>query len=466
MTRQDATRQAAIDHARQRFDDGGFARELARLVAIPSESQKPDSGPALAAYVDAGIRPLLEKAGFSCRILTHPKAKGPFLFAERHESPHATTVLGYGHGDVTRGQAGEWKEGRNPFVLDDAGDRWFGRGVADNKGQHLTGILAMASVIATRGQLGFNAKFIIEMGEEVGSPGLRELCRQHADLLAADVLIASDGPRLALSRPTMFLGARGALGFELSVTLREGGHHSGNWGGLLANPGIMLSHAIASLVGPTGQIRVPELVPDAIPESVRQALLDCAPDPGPDDPQIDAWWGEPGLSAAEKVFGWCNLEVLAFTCGQPQAPVNAIPPTASASMQLRFVVGVDPDAVLPAIRRHLDRHGFAQVQVRPTRDEAFRATRLDPASPWAVFARESLSLTAGAPVAVLPNLGGALPNDIFAEVLGLPTIWVPHSYPGCSQHAPDEHLPKSIAREGLGLMAGLYWDVGAASAAN
>jgi hypothetical protein len=62
--------------------------------------------------------------------------------------------------------------------------------------------------------------------------------------------------------------------------------------------------------------------------------------------------------------------------------------------------------------------------------------------------------------AVLPSFGGSLPNDIFADVLGLKTIWVPHSYAGCSQHAPNEHLLAPIAREGLGLMAGLFWDLG------
>ena len=51
-------------------------------------------------------------------------------------------------------------------------------------------------------------------------------------------------------------------------------------------------------------------------------------------------------------------------------------------------------------------------------------------------------------------------NDTFADVLGLRTIWIPHSYAGCSQHAPDEHLLAPIAREGLGAMAGLFWDLG------
>jgi hypothetical protein len=60
---------------------------------------------------------------------------------------------------------------------------------------------------------------------------------------------------------------------------------------------------------------------------------------------------------------------------------------------------------------------------------------------------------------LLPNLGGSLPNDVFAETLGLPTLWVPHSYPACSQHAPDEHLLGSVARQALQIMAGLFWDL-------
>ena len=161
----------------------------------------------------------------------------------------------------------------------------------------------------------------------------------------------------------MFLGSRGGVTFDLWIDAREGGHHSGNWGGALSNPGIQLAHAIACLVGPTGQIRVPELVPGEIPESVRSALADCVIDGGPDGPTIEPWWGEPGLTTAERVFGWCSLEVLAYETGNPKTPVNAIPPRAWARLQLRFVVGVDPHAVLPAVRRHLDRHGFAMVKL-------------------------------------------------------------------------------------------------------
>jgi hypothetical protein len=90
------------------------------------------------------------------------------------------------------------------------------------------------------------------------------------------------------------------------------------------------------------------------------------------------------------------------------------------------------------------------------------ATRLDPDDPWVRWAADSIAATTGARPAILPNLGGSLPNDCFAQTLGLPTIWVPHSYPACSQHAPDEHLLAALAREGLLIMAGLFWDLGKA----
>ena len=250
------------------------------------------------------------------------------------------------------------------------------------------------------------------------------------------------------------------MNFDMRIDAREGGHHSGNWGGILSDPAIQLAHALATITSPTGQIRIHEWVPKELPASVRKVLADCEVDGGPDGPVIDPDWGEPGLTPAEQVFGWCSFDVLAMKAGNPETPVNAVPPKAWARCQLRFVVGIDPEEVLPALRRHLDRHGFTMVEVKPARDEVFHATRLDPDNPWVRFAAESLSKSTNKKPAILPNLGGSLPNDIFADLLGLPTVWVPHSYPACSQHAPNEHLPVAIAREGLALMAGLYWDIG------
>ncbi len=177
------------------------------------------------------------------------------------------------------------------------------------------------------------------------------------------------------------------------------------------------------------------------------------------DPSIDINWGEPGLSPAERVIGWNSLEVLAFKTGNPEAPVNAIPGTAISHCQLRYVVGTDSSRLLEHLRAHLDRNGFTDVEVAQN-GPLMEASRLDVDDPWVTWALDSIRTSTGKEPALLPNLGGTLPNDIFAGILGLPTLWVPHSHPSCAQHAPDEHILGSVARESLKLMAGLFWDLG------
>ncbi|NDW44592.1 M20 family metallopeptidase [Ruegeria sp. PrR005] len=456
------TRDAAIATITDYFDDGRFQADLSALVAHPSESQNPDAAPALMRYLTQAMMPRLKAAGFACEIFENPiPGAPPLLVGERHEGEGLPTVLSYGHGDVIRAQEGMWREGLEPFKLIEEGERLYGRGSADNKSQHLINIAAMEAVIATRGSLGFNAKIVIEMAEETGSPGLAEFFKAEKERLKADVLIASDGPRLQPDTPTMFMGSRGGITFDLAVDLREGAHHSGNWGGLLADPAMILAQALSTISDKRGQLAIPEWRPTSLTDEVRAALagLPIAPD---DDtsPKIDEDWGEESLTPAERAYGWNSFAILAMKSGVPEAPVNAISSSARATCQLRYVVGTDADAVLPSLRRHLDAHGFEQVTIEPMERGFFAATRLDPSHPWVQFVRRSIEETAGKPPHVLPNLAGSLPNDTFADILGLPTVWVPHSYRGCSQHAPNEHVLKPVCRDALRIMAGVFWDVG------
>lgn len=454
------SRAAILDRAAAHFDSGAFLQDLARRVAVRTESQDPASGPELQRYLEGEIGPALAALGFSFKVYPNPEpAYGPFMIATRHEAEHLPTVLMYGHGDVIRGQDKSWTRGAGPWQLQQHGERIYGRGTADNKGQHSINIAALATVLAQRGgTLGFNVKWLLETGEETGSPGLAAFCAQQREALFADALIASDGPRLHRNRPTVFLGTRGVANFELSLTLREGAHHSGNWGGLLRNPGTVLANAIACLVDGNGVIRIPALRPPPIPPNVRAALQGLAFGGDPGDPEVNADWGEPGLTPTERVIAWNTLEVLAMVTGNPQHPINAIPPSAKATMHMRFVVGTDTSRLRQVLREHLAAHGFGLVEVgEPV---IMAATRLDPDNAWVRFALASIEQSTGIAPALLPNLGGSLPNDVFSDILGLPTVWVPHSYAACSQHAPDEHLLAPVARQALQLMSGLFWDLG------
>ena len=456
------TREAAVSHATDHVDSGRLQSELAHLVGYRSESQNPDRRDVLQDYLAQAILPRLTAAGFDCAIHDNPDGPakgGPILLGTRIEDPSLPTILTYGHGDVIWGQAGQWLDDLDPFALTERGDRLYGRGAADNKVQHLVNIAALESVLAVRGKLGFNVKIVIEMSEEIGSPGLSRMMQIHRDALKADVLIASDGPRLSAERPTMFMGSRGGVSFDLVVSLREGARHSGNWGGLLADPAIILTQALATITDARGRLQIPEWRPDSLTPDIREALRDLPI--GTDGAlQIDADWSEEDLTPAERAYGWNSFAILAMKAGIPEAPVNAIAPSATARCQLRYVVGTDVDRILPALRQHLDDRGFDKVRIQPTDRGIFGATRLNPDHPWVAYVRSSLKRTTGKDPHVLPNLAGSLPNDCFADVLGLPTIWIPHSYLGCNQHAPNEHVLKPVCREAMQVMAGLYWDIG------
>jgi acetylornithine deacetylase/succinyl-diaminopimelate desuccinylase-like protein len=453
------TRADAIARARQDLASGAFLAELDRRVGYRTESQNPARAAELRAYLEKEMQPAFAALDFESRLVESPSGRAPFLLAEHRESASAPTVLIYGHGDVVNGMAGEWRENRDPWRTTTAGARVYGRGTADNKGQHSINMAALRAVRAARGgRLGFNAKFIVEMGEEIGSPDLGQVCDSLRDELKADLFMASDGPRLSADRPTIFLGCRGGIRIHLDVNLRDGGHHSGNWGGVLANPATILANAIATLVDGRGRIQLDRLKPPRLTNQIRSFLADVKVEPTEDEPQLSENWGEEGLSAAERLYAWNTLEVLAISAGNTEQPANAIPGRANAVLQLRFVVGTRTDDLVEVVRAHLVEKGFPMIEVRAA--QSFAASRADFDSPWIKWAANSIRETTGRLPAILPNFGGSLPNDVFSEILGLPTIWVPHSYPGCSQHAPDEHILLPLTEEALAMMAGLFWDLG------
>jgi hypothetical protein len=88
------------------------------------------------------------------------------------------------------------------------------------------------------------------------------------------------------------------------------------------------------------------------------------------------------------------------------------------------------------------------------------ASRTDPDHPWVRWAQASMAKSLGKAVQIIPNASGGLPGDVFVDHLGVPLVWVPHSYNGCKQHGPDEHLLIAPAREGILAFAGMWWDLG------
>ena len=456
------SRDAALARAATFFDEGHYKALLARLVAVRSTAQEPGFEAELTRYLAEEIVPWVERLGFTARIHPNPEPGfGPILTATRIEDPKTPTVLLYGHGDTVRGLDDQWRPGLLPWTLTEEAGRWSGRGSADNKGQHALNLAALEAVLAERGgRLGFNVKLVLEMAEERGSRGLREFVAAQAQELAADVLIASDGPRVEPEVPTIATGTRGIFQFDLAIRLRPGGVHSGHWGGLTTDPAIRLNHAIGSICDARGKILVRDWLPrNGVPAEVRSVLAGCPVGGGDGAATIDADWGEPGLTPAEKIYGWNSFIVLAMLSGKPDAPVNAVAPDARATCHIRYTVDTDPATFEASLRRHLDEQGFTDIVIEGA-GVRMAASRTPPDHPWVRWAQASMEHSLGKAVQIIPNSSGGLPGDVFIDHLGTPLVWVPHSYNGCKQHGPDEHLLIAPAREGILAFAGLWWDLG------
>ena len=450
----------ALENSNKWFTDGKFFDKLSSLVNIVTDSKNAVSVDDLTNYYTDGLSDILTELGLQTEIIDNPiKGGPPFLIGKRIESSELKTILLYGHGDTVPLQEGQWFEEIIPNELKVIGDKIYGRGVADNKGQHLINLLALLSVLKIRKKLGFNLKIIFEMGEEIGSPGLFDLCEKYKDYFKSDVLIASDGPRVAVDVPTVFLGSRGAINFELEAKYREGAHHSGNWGGVLRDPGVRLSHALSIITDKYGKILIENWKPTSLSVEVRDRLHSL-PTTISETLEIDENWGEPGLSSNEKLFGWNSFSVLALRSGNIDLPVNAIQPSAKALCQLRFVVGTDTNKVISSLRDHLDQNGFNDIKIITENAINFEASRTNLNNVWLEKVEHILEKFHRGKIHVIPNLAGSLPNNCFTDILGIPTIWIPHSYKECSQHAPNEHVPIELLQNSLLLMTDLYWNLG------
>jgi acetylornithine deacetylase/succinyl-diaminopimelate desuccinylase-like protein len=455
-----ASLEQALENSNNWFVDGEFLDKLSGLVNIVTDSKNAVSVEDLTSYYTDGLSDILAGLGLQTEIVDNPiKGGPPFLIGKRIESSELKTILLYGHGDTVPLQEGQWFEGIIPNELKVIGDKIYGRGVADNKGQHLINLLALLSVLKIRKKLGFNLKIVFEMGEEIGSPGLFDLCEKYKDYFKSDVLIASDGPRVAVDVPTVFLGSRGAINFELEAKYREGAHHSGNWGGVLRDPAVRLSHALSIITDKYGKILIENWKPTSLSAEVR-SRLHSLPATISGTLEIDENWGEPGLSSNEKLFGWNCFSILALRSGNIDMPVNAIQPSAKALCQLRFVVGTDANQVISSLRAHLDQNGFEDIQIITENAINFEASRTNLNNIWLEKVEHILEKFHRGKIHVIPNLAGSLPNNCFTDILGIPTIWIPHSYKECSQHAPNEHVPIELLQNSLLLMTDLYWNLG------
>lgn len=427
----------------------GYLDRLIEYVRMPSVSAL-DWG---VAETGAHIRDVLRAGGFQARLL--PTAGQPAVIAHRsvRGSPH---VIIYGHYDVQPpGDDALWDT--PPFAPAVRDGRLFGRGTADNKGQHLAHIIATELLTELLGELPCSVTFVLDGEEESGSPNLNEALRGIRDELAADLAIVSDGPTDVSGRYQLVYGVRGILPFELTATGAARDVHSGIYGEIPPNPLWTLVHLLASMKDEAGNIIIDgfhELI-TPLGELERRAMAAMEPDPA----EVLASIGAPRLapsptgSLAEREMARPTLTINGLHGGYDGPNIKTVlPHRAVAKCDIRLVDGQDAGAVADLVRRHVRTHA---PDVTVTVHGTMNPSRTPMDTPYAPVVAGAIRAVTGEDPIHVPARGGSLPNWVFTRTLGVPTLTLPFGNVDEANHAPNENFALDRFYQGIAISASI-----------
>jgi len=411
---------------------------LARLIDYVRRPSISAHGLGIAETADY-IAAVLDGLGMGAQVL--PTAGWPMVYAERLDAPGAPTVLLYGHYDVQPPEPLEaWIS--PPFEPTVRDGRLYGRGVGDNKGQHLAQILAVEALLACRGRLPCNVKILLEGEEEIGSPQMPAFVAANRERLACDLVITADGPVHESGRSCVMFGVRGVLSFELRARGANRDLHSGNFGGVAPNPLWTLVHLLATMKRPDGTITIDGFYDNVQPPSeLERAALEKLP---VDLAALMASLGLKRLDApedrgyAERLALWPTLTIngLHGGYGGPGSK-TVLPSEAVAKCDIRLVEAQTAAEIFAKLQAHVQRHA---PDVELIWQGAMDPSKTPIDSPYAAPLVAGITQAQGEPPLLLPAMGGSLPEYVWTKILGVHAFVVPYANADEANHAPNENL--------------------------
>lgn len=424
-------------------------QELFELLRIPSVSSDSTRKADMHAAADF-LRAKLAAIGFTARVdATHGH---PVVYAEHLRAPGQPTVLIYGHYDVQpEAPLEEWVT--PPFEPTVRDGRIYARGSTDDKGQayaHVKGV----ELLLQQGALPVNVKFLLEGEEEVGSPNLEPYLRDHAQELACDVIVISDGSRFAADVPTVTYGLRGLSYVEIHVQGANRDLHSGSYGGAAPNPINALCEIIAGLKDEQGRVTIPGFydgVEDLTPEE-REMWAKLPHDDAEFAASIGvpALPGEAGYSTLERIWARPTLDVNGIWGGfQGEGSKTVIAAKAGAKVSMRLVPGQDPARITRLIQEYVPQIAPQGVKAEVREHHGGQPVKFDLSSPYIKAADRALKRVFGREAA-FARTGGSIPIvAAFSAILKAPVLLVDMGLNEDAPHSPNESFAISDYHNGI-----------------
>jgi acetylornithine deacetylase/succinyl-diaminopimelate desuccinylase-like protein len=460
------TANATTDEAFERYlDEHAEARleSYKELIRIPSISALPEYA-ADCRRTAEWIAADLERIGMEHAEVSETGGH-PIVYADWLHAPNAPTVLVYCHYDVQPVDPLDlWTSPPFEPVVD--GNRILGRGVADDKGQLHLHLRATEALLATRGGLPVNLKFVFEGEEESSSVHLEPWLTANRDRLAADFALISDTGFFEGNLPAITVGLRGLMYAQIDVTGTAVDLHSGGYGGAVQNPANALATIIAGLKGSDGRIRIPGFYDDVVEltpaDRERFASLPFDEAEYQSRLGLPALFGEEGYTTLERRGARPTLDVNGIWGGfQGEGSKTIIPAHAHAKVSCRLVPNQDPDRIFAAfrdyvleiapegVRTEVRSLGGGQPSVTPVDHPATQAAAR---ALEATFGREPLYLREGGSIPICAS---------FESVLGLPVVLLGFDPPDQQAHAPNEWMDLRNYETGIRTVARMWDEVAA-----
>ena len=433
-----------------------FLNELFSLLRIPSISAEPSHHADMLRCADLWRELLLQAGADEAEVM--PSDGNPLVFAQKHVSDTAPTVLVYGHYDVMPVAPLElWKSA--PFEPEVRDGRIWARGADDDKGQSFLQVKAFEYLVRT-GQLRHNVKFILEGEEEIGSPSLHAFLTRHRELLKSDVILVSDTSMLSEDLPSLTTGLRGLAYWEIEVTGPQRDLHSGHFGGAVANPINVLCEMLAQVVDKDGRISIPHFydVQD-IPAAEREMIARIPFDEARYKAAIGvkALRGERGYSTIERNACRPSFDVCGIWGGHTgEGSKTVLPSKAYAKVSTRLVphqqhevisqlfidymASIAPDCVTVKVTPMHGGEGY----VCPIDLPAYRAAERGFEQ---AFGKRPLAVRRGGSIPIISD---------FEHTLGVKTVLMGFGLESNAIHSPNENFPLSMMRRGIEAIIGFH----------
>ena len=427
-----------------------FLEELFSLIRIPSISAKHENKPDMLTCAQRWTEVLLSSGADKAEVM--PTKGNPVVYAEKMVSPNAPTVLVYAHYDVMPAEPLElWKsEPFEPVIRD---GRIWARGADDDKGQGMIQVKGFETAIK-EGLLQCNVKFIFEGEEEIGSPSLEDFCREHKELLKADVILVSDTSMVSAETPSLTTGLRGLAYWEIEVTGPNRDLHSGHFGGAVANPINVLCEIISKVTDKDGRITIPGFYDEVeeVPQAEREMIAHIPFDEKKYKEAIGVkeLFGEKGYSTLERNSCRPSFDVCGIWGGYTgEGSKTVLPSKAYAKVSCRLVPHQDHHKISQLFADYIMSIAPDTVQVKVTPMHGGQGYVCPITLPAYQAAERGFTKAFGKkPLAV--RRGGSIPIiSTFEQVLGIKTILMGFGLESNAIHSPNENIPLDILRKGI-----------------